>query len=109
MGTKFLRDGAETDRTSSLTFFLFPVSIHPHSSPFLPLQDETHRDQYKEMADRILSALDFMRVCGVESEAALKTVSEEGARKTICCAFQSHDPYLHMFPPLLLFLFSFCV
>ena len=32
--------------------------------------DSTHRRQYKEMADRILSALDFMRVCGVGNEAS---------------------------------------
>ena len=39
------------------------------------VQDETHRRQYNEMVDRILSALDFMRVCGVADEAALKTAA----------------------------------
>jgi 3-deoxy-7-phosphoheptulonate synthase len=38
------------------------------------VQDEAHRKQYKEMVDRILSALDFMQVCGVMDEAALRTV-----------------------------------
>jgi 3-deoxy-7-phosphoheptulonate synthase len=46
------------------------------------VQEPVHRRQYKEMVDRILSALDFMRVCGVGNEAALRTadvfMSHEG-------------------------------
>lgn len=38
------------------------------------VQHAGHRAQYKGMADRILSALDFMRVCGVAEAASLKTV-----------------------------------
>jgi Class-II DAHP synthetase family len=40
------------------------------------VQDAGHRKQYKTMVDRILSALDFMRVCGVggDSAPALRTV-----------------------------------
>ena len=37
--------------------------------------DAENRAQYKEMLDRILSALDFMRVCGAGEEAALKVAS----------------------------------
>lgn len=43
------------------------------------VQDPMHRGQYKEMVDRILSSLDFMRVCGVADEAALKTVGAGNA------------------------------
>lgn len=39
------------------------------------VQHAGHRAQYQSMADRILSSLDFMRVCGVAEAAALKTVS----------------------------------
>ena len=37
--------------------------------------DAGHRAQYKEMLDRIMSALDFMEVCGARDEAALKVAS----------------------------------
>ena len=39
------------------------------------VSDSDHRQQYKEIIDRILSALDFMRVCGAGDEAALKVAS----------------------------------
>ena len=42
--------------------------------PHHPSQDAGHRRQYRDMADRILSSLDFMRVCGLGNESALKTV-----------------------------------
>ena len=38
------------------------------------VQDPVHRLQYKGMVDRILSSLDFMRVCGVNNDGALQTV-----------------------------------
>lgn len=39
------------------------------------VQDPAHRAQYNEILDRILSSLDFMRVCGVVDEVALRTAS----------------------------------
>jgi 3-deoxy-7-phosphoheptulonate synthase len=46
------------------------------------VSDSGHRKQYKDIIDRILSALDFMRVCGAGDEDALKVakvfMSHEG-------------------------------
>jgi len=46
------------------------------------VQDTGHRAQYKALVDRILSAMDFMRVCGVADEVSLRTadffMSHEG-------------------------------
>ena len=39
------------------------------------VQDPGHRAQYNGILDNILSSLDFMRVCGVVDEVALKTAS----------------------------------
>ena len=39
------------------------------------VQDPRHRAQYDEITARILSSLDFMRVCGVVDEMAMKTAS----------------------------------
>jgi 3-deoxy-7-phosphoheptulonate synthase len=39
------------------------------------VQDPRHRHQYNQMLERILSSLDFMRVCGVGQDVAMKTAS----------------------------------
>jgi 3-deoxy-7-phosphoheptulonate synthase len=39
------------------------------------VQDPRHRAQYDEITARILSSLDFMRVCGVVDEMAMRTAS----------------------------------
>lgn len=51
------------------------------------MQDAAHRRQYKVMVDRILSALDFMRVCGV---GAAPGGSEASALRTVDF-FVSHE------------------
>jgi hypothetical protein len=47
------------------------------------VQDEAHRRVYKEMVDRILSALDFMRVCGVADDPRTRTVRAPAS--LACC------------------------
>lgn len=39
------------------------------------VQDAVHRAQYNDILERLLSSLDFMRVCGVGDEVALRTAS----------------------------------
>lgn len=51
------------------------------------MQDAAHRRQYKVMVDRILSALDFMRVCGV---GAAPGGAEASALRTVDF-FVSHE------------------
>lgn len=59
------------------------------------VQHAGHRAQYKSMADRILSSLDFMRVCGVADEASLKTVRARAPQDGETCT-HTHTHSLHI-------------
>lgn len=71
-----------TARVLSTSTASLCLTFYTHTLLTPSVQDADHRRQYKVMVDSILSSLDFMRVCGVGNEAALKTadvfMSHEG-------------------------------
>jgi len=53
------------------------------------VQDPEHRAQYNGILDNILSSLDFMRVCGVVDEMALRTASVYMSHEGLQLSYES--------------------